>query len=119
MCVFIESFGDKISATIILIVSLVLLLLITSNREGIGTDFYNYKEIYQDITENDSYTVEFGFVVLNYIAFFLGGFKILLLLTAFLNLLAVVFVLRRSNLNISMGVLTYYSLFYFNHNSKD
>lgn len=114
--VFIEAFGDKISSTIILIVSLVLLLFITSIREGIGTDFYNYKEIYEDITVNDSYTVEFGFVVLNYIAFVLGGFKILLLLTALLNLLAIVFVLRRLNLNISMGVLTYYSLFYLNHN---
>lgn len=116
LCVFIESVGDKVSAYIILIGSLVLLLFITSNREGIGTDFYNYKEIYQDIVANDSYTVEYGFVVLNYIASFLGGFKVLLLLTGFLNLVAVVFVLGRFNLNISMGVLTYYSLFYLNHN---
>jgi hypothetical protein len=116
LSVFIESFGDKISATLFLIVSLVLLLFITSNREGIGTDFYNYKEIYGDITIDNSFSVEFGFVILNYIAYYIGGFKVLLFITAFLNLFAIIFVLRRLKLHTSLGVLTYYSLFYLNHN---
>jgi hypothetical protein len=113
---FVESIGDKISASLILIGSLIFLLFFTFNREGIGTDFYNYKEIYYEITINHTYTVEFGFVLLNYLAGFLGGFKMLLLLTSTLNLTAIIFVLKSYRLNISMGVLTYYSLFYLNHN---
>jgi hypothetical protein len=116
LSVFIESFGDKISSAIILIGTVMLLLFITSNREGIGTDFYSYKEIYREVTIDNSFSVEFGFVVLNYIAYCVGGFKVLLLITAFLNLLAIVFVLRKFGLHISLGVLTYYSLFYLNHN---
>lgn len=116
LSVFIESIGDKISSAIILIGTIMLLLFITSNREGIGTDFYNYKEIYREVTVDNSFSVEFGFVVLNYVAYCIGGFKALLLITAFLNLLAIVFVLRKFGLHISLGVLTYYSLFYLNHN---
>lgn len=85
-------------------------------REGIGTDFYNYKEIYDDITLNDTFSVEIGFVSLNYLAFYLGGFKVLLFITALLNLLAILFILKRLCLNIPVGIITYYSLFYLNHN---
>lgn len=116
LSVFIEAFGDKKSATIIWLFTLTLLLFITSNREGIGTDFYNYKSIYEDIIKGDSYTVEFGFVVLNYLASLLGGFKVLLFLAALLNLVAIIFVLSKFKLNISIGILTYYSIFYLNHN---
>ena len=116
LAVFIELFGDKITSMLILFGTLIILLFITSIREGIGTDFYNYKDIYNDIILNKIYDVEFGFIFLNYLAFYLGGFKILLLITSFLNLFSIGYILWKWRLNISIGFLTYYSLFYFNHN---
>jgi len=112
----VDSLGSKFSARIILYVTLILLLFITSIREGIGTDFYNYKDIYELITRNHQYNVEYGFVFLNYFAYFLGGFKILLFLTAMLNISIFYYILKKLNLNIYIGILTYYSMFFLNHN---
>ena len=52
----VDSFGSKVAAKIILFGSLIILLIITTLREGIGTDFYNYKEIYDLTTINHDYT---------------------------------------------------------------
>lgn len=116
LATLVDSFGSKVSAKIILFGTLGLLLFITTIREGIGTDFYNYKEIYDLITVNHEYTTEYGFVFLNYFAFFTGGFKMLLFLCAIINISIIYFILKQLNLNIYIGLLTYYSIFFLNHN---
>jgi hypothetical protein len=112
----VDSFGSKVSAKIILFGSLIILLIITTLREGIGTDFYNYKEIYDLTTINHDYTTEYGFILLIYFAYFLGGFKLLLFITAILNISIIYYLLKQFKLNIYIGLLTYYSIFYLNHN---
>lgn len=116
LATLVDSFGSKVSAKIILFGTLGILLFITTIREGIGTDFYNYKEIYDLITVNHEYTTEYGFVFLNYFAFFTGGFKFLLFLTALINISIIYYILNKLNLNIYIGILSYYSMFFLNHN---
>lgn len=112
----IEFLGDKKSAYVLLILSCSILLIITTFREGIGTDYYNYKEIFHEVTQKHIYSTEYGFTLLNLFAGFVGGFRVTLFLSALINLSCILFVLRKLRLNISLGVLTYYSLFYLNHN---
>jgi hypothetical protein len=112
----VDSFGSKVAAKIILFGSLIILLIITTLREGIGTDFYNYKELYDLTTINHDYTTEYGFILLIYFAYFLGGFKLLLFITAILNISIIYYLLKQFKLNIYIGLLTYYSIFYLNHN---
>jgi hypothetical protein len=114
--VLIEYFGDKTTSSIFLIFIVIALLLISANREGIGTDFFTYKDIYNDVISYKDNNVELGYVYLNYFASLFGGFKVVLFMTTLINLGAIFFILKRLRLNISMGLLTYYSLFFFNHN---
>lgn len=116
LATLVDSFESKVSAKLILFGTLGILLFITTVRDGIGTDFYNYKNIYDLITVNHEYTKEFGFVILNYFAFFTGGFKILLFLSAIINISIIYYILNKLNLNIYIGILTYYSMFFLNHN---
>lgn len=116
LATLVDSFGSKIAAKFILLCTLLFLLLITSAREGIGTDFYNYKEIYDLITIYHEYTTEYGFVIFNLIASILGGFKFLLFISALTNLCIVYYILNKLRLNIYIGFLTYYSMFFLNHN---
>ena len=116
LAAILETLQKKIEAAIFLFLAFLFLLFITTFRVGIGTDYFNYLEIYNDIIIYNEYNIEAGFVILNYIASFFGGYKILLLLVTLINLTSLVFVLRRFQLNISVGILTYYSLFFLNHN---
>jgi hypothetical protein len=113
---FIETFGKKNEWVFFLFIAILILLFIATFRVGIGTDYYNYLEIYKDVTINKEYNVELGFVFLNSIASFIGGYKILLFLVTLINLISLIFVLRRFQLNLSVGILTYYSIFFLNHN---
>ncbi|MDQ8004315.1 MAG: EpsG family protein [Pedobacter sp.] len=112
----VETLGQRVSAAIILGVSLFVLLILTIFREGIGTDFYNYKKIYEETTNQQLYSTEWGFIILNYISMLFGGFRAVLGFCALINIVAILFVLSKWRLNLSLGFLTYYSLFFLNHN---
>ncbi len=114
--VLIESFGDKKTSTIFLIFNVFILLLISANREGIGTDFFTYRDMYNDVVLNKEYNAEWGYVYLNYLSSLIGGFKVVLFITTAINLGAIIYILKKLNLNVSMGFLTYFSLFFLNHN---
>ena len=65
---FIEAIGEKKAAFLFLSLAMLGLIATTALREGIGTDFYSYKNIFIEITEHNIIAVELGFTLLNYFA---------------------------------------------------
>lgn len=112
----IESIGDVITSRILLLINGSLLIILATFRNGIGTDYFNYLDIYKNVVSHKPQEVEIGFLYLNYVAIYFFGFKSLLFLSATINISSLVYILHKFKVNISVGLLTYYSLFYLNHN---
>lgn len=113
---FFEFVNEKRNSLAFLLIAILIILSISVFRVGIGTDYFSYKEIYNEIVTGHNSTVEIGFTILNFIGHYLGGFKALLFLVTSINLLIYSYILKRLDLNMSLGLMTYYCMFFLNHN---
>lgn len=58
----------RVAIVVAPILTLSIIILIAGFREGIGTDFYSYKEIFQDFVDNGlNLRLELGFSVISYL----------------------------------------------------
>src|SRR5690554_328642 len=102
-----------------ILIAIIPLLIISSLRKNVGTDYSNYRNIYENYKNIGVLTIitnnnfEFGYYLINRLGYMFGSFNVTLLIASFLTIFIPIFTVR-NNEKISLpifGIL--YSLAFY------
>lgn len=106
---------DKIGKVIFIAFTLCIPSILSAIRYGIGTDYFNYVRIFENVNSGISTRSEPGYVLLNFIVGSLGGnIHHLFFIVSFMTILFVYLFLNtyKEEFSIGLGIFIYLILYY-------